>query len=582
MPRISEEDINAIRQKADIVDIIGQYLQVHQNGKTYKALCPFHDDHSPSMTISKEKQIYKCFVCGEGGNVFTFVQNYEKVSFVEAVGRVASLIGYPLHVEAIQEKPKDVEKEKLYRVLNESIHFTMYELNAVNAKVEVDYLEKRGIDAKLREKFQIGYNPPQDKLLQFLRAKGYDEKDMVNSNVVRTSESGLHDVFSGRITFPIHDAYGNPIGFSARSLDPNAMAKYVNTTETRVFEKGKLVYNAHRAKDSARKEGKLFITEGVTDVIAFAKAGIDNCVCTLGTACTKEQILLLKNLTKKLIFCYDGDDAGQRATYKAAKLAIQNGCDVSIVSNKTGMDPDEILRKEGAEGLIALTNSVQPWIEFVIAYLKKNTNFNNYEEKKKFAMQVQEEINLLSDEFDKQHFTNVLNELTGFQLSYKEKPVRKQQEVNQIPKKPINGGSEAEEQILRMMLAYPEAVRYFNEKLGYLASPLHQELAMMIVDASKQGENIDISALIDSTEQDEIKKLITTLVTSWMYNLPYDEDALEGAIRKVRIEAKTKQADAFQAQLQQPMNDESRSILLEEYKNCLVELRRYIDEESNE
>lgn len=582
MPRISDEDINAVREKADIVDVIGRYLQIHKKGKSYMALCPFHDDHSPSMTISPDKQIYKCFVCGEGGNVFTFVQNYEKVSFVEAVSRVATIIGYPLNIDTTTQKKIDPKKERLYKILKETINYTMYELNAANAQTELNYLEKRGLNSKIREKFEIGYNPAQDKLIQFLKAKGYDEKDMVECNVIRMSESGLHDVFSSRITFPIHDYEGNPIGFSARTLDPKNASKYVNTTETSIFEKGKIVYNAHRAKDSARREGKVYITEGVTDVIAFAKAGIDNCVCTLGTACTKDQIYLLKKMALKLVFCYDGDQAGQNATYKACKLAKSLGCNVSIVQNATGLDPDEIIRKEGPEGLQNLLKKEISWIEFVMQYLKGQTNFNNYQEKKEYTQKVQAEINALEDEFDRQQFTELLSAETGFKLDYKKKETNAHTTVKETIHKPLDGTSEAEEQVLTMMLSHIEAVNLFKEKLGYLENPLHQELAMMIVDMTKHGDEIELSKLIDNTNNEKIRNIITKLATSWLYNQPYDESALNGAIRKILIDAKTKQADAYEQQLSQPLNDESRLLILDEYKKCLVELRRYIDEESNE
>ena len=171
--RIPEEEINTVRQRADIVQVIGKYLQVQKQGKDYVSLCPFHDDHSPSMHISPDKQIYKCFVCGEGGNVFTFVQNYEHISFPEAVERVASIIGIPLSVKAAAEKPKDPRREKLYKILTETIHYTMYQLDASVGQHEKKYLQERGLDEEVCRRFEIGYNPPDDQLYRFLKAKGY-------------------------------------------------------------------------------------------------------------------------------------------------------------------------------------------------------------------------------------------------------------------------------------------------------------------------------------------------------------------------------------------------------------------------
>lgn len=582
MARIPEEEIDAIRKKADIVQVIGKYLQVTRKGSGYVALCPFHDDHSPSMTISPDRQIYKCFVCGAGGNVFTFVQNYENISFPEAVEHVADLVGYPLsvHVSA-PKKQEDPHIEVLHRILNETIRWTMYQMNTAQAEAEKAYLEKRGLDEAVREKFSIGYNPPGDALHAFLEAKGFEDSDMTACNVVRTSASGLHDVFSGRITFPIHDAEGNPIGFSARTIDPENPSKYINTTDTELFHKSDLVYNAHRARTASRREGKIYVCEGVTDVIAFARAGMDNAVCTLGTSCTEHQIGILKNLAAKIVFCYDGDDPGQAATWRAARMARAQGCVVSVIDNKTGLDPDEIIRQRGAEALQQLAKSEITWMEFVLNYLSKHTNFDSYQEKKDFVRKAQAEIDQLDDEFDRRHFTEELSRLSGFRLDYTPKNrtaayVPKQS----IPAKTPDGTSEAEEQILAMMLASRSASARFEEKLGYLTDPDRNAVAMMIVDAYRTHDQIEPASLIDEADSQEQKNLISKLADSWAYSAEYDESILDGAIRKVLISVRSLQADAFREQLSAPMNSETREVILNEYQECLRELRRYLDEEN--
>ena len=534
MPSIREEDINAVRQKADIVDIIGHYLPVQKKGKSYVALCPFHDDHSPSMSISPDKQIYKCFVCNAGGNVFSFVQNYEKISFPEAVGRVASLVGYPLDIkEAGPAIKKDPRKEKLYQILNEAIKYMMYELNSSEAIEQKEYLEKRGLDQTIREKFQIGYNPKADKLYQFLKAKGYEDKDLVACNLVRISEDGLHDVFYDRISFPIHDTYGNPIGFSARSINPNNASKYINTNETELFEKGNIVYNYHRARNEARKERCVYVCEGVTDVIAFAKAGIENCVCTLGTACTKQQIHLLKTLAPTVIFCYDGDDAGQRATYKAAKMARSIGLDVKIIKNTSEKDPDELIREEGKDAFLAWLSKNETWMEFVLRYFQRHVNMDNYGEKKEFVQKVLEEINQLEDDMDRQYFTEQLSKISGFNLAFT--PKNEVPQAKHLKKTTValpNGTKEAEELLLQCMLENPEAAHYFEENLGFLNDETRQELAMMIVDAYRTHDVISASELMDSTNKKEIKTLIAKLSTEPSYTV-YSEELMKGLARKV-------------------------------------------------
>ena len=233
--RLSDEEITAVRNSADIAEVIGHYVPLVKKGRSMACVCPFHDDHDPSLSISQDKQIYKCFVCGAGGNVFTFVQNYEKVSFPEAVAKVAEISGYKLSFDPSALKaPVDPRKDALYKVLAETIRYTHYQLGAQAGTPVREYLANRGIDEATIEKFEIGWNGPGDELLRFLQAKGYNEQDMVAANVVRLNESGLHDVFTSRITFPIHDSLGNPIGFTARSMDPEAQSKYINTTETDV------------------------------------------------------------------------------------------------------------------------------------------------------------------------------------------------------------------------------------------------------------------------------------------------------------------------------------------------------------
>ena len=582
MALISDEEITAVRNRADIVEVIGHYLPVNKKGKSYVALCPFHDDHSPSMSISPDRQIYKCFVCGAGGNVFTFVQNFEKVSFPEAVAEVARLVGYPLSVDpAAQKKPEDPHRETLYRILDETIRYSMYQMNTEEGKQYRDYLEQRGLDQKTREQFQIGWLPARDQLYRFLHAKGYSDSDLVSVNVVRTSPGGLHDVFSDRITFPVHDPQGRPIGFSARTIDRNTPSKYRNTNDTELFRKGDLVYNYHRARGPARREGQMIICEGVTDVIAFWRAGIENCVCTLGTSCTEQQIRLLKSSAAELVFCYDGDQAGQNATWRAAKMAMAAGCQISVIRNDTGMDPDEILRKEGPEGLQQLQRQKLTWMEFAIEYLKKQTNFENYQERREFVRKAQAEIDTLTDELDRQHFTEVVGEISGFRLEYQKKEVPKQVRPRPAAARTRDGAEEAEELILAQMMAHPEAAARFEEKLGYLTDPQRNTAAMMVIDQQRRLGHTEPAALMDKAENEEIRRLLSRLATGWAYELPYDEKVFDGAVRKVRISIKEAQAEAIRRQLQQPMNATSREVLLKEYQECLIELRGYIDEENS-
>lgn len=585
--RIPEEEVDAVRQKADIVQVVSKFLKVQRSGNDYRALCPFHDDHSPSLHISPSRQIYKCFVCGAGGNVFTFVQRYEHVSFPEAVQEVASIVGVPLSVHPGEERQIDPHKENLYKILKETIRYTMFQINTSQAQAEKEYLDARGLDSEVRKTFEIGYNPPGSQLYEFLKAKGYQEEDMAACNVVRPGSYGMSDVFSGRITFPIHDANGNPIGFSARTIDQTNPSKYINTNDTELFHKSDLVYNAHRAKAAARKQGKLYICEGVTDVIALARAGVENAVCTLGTSCTEHQIGIMKNLCVTLVFCYDGDDAGQSATWRAAHMALAAGAEVHVIRNTTKLDPDEIIRQQGSQALKDLLKQEIVWPEFMLAYLSRRVNFANYLEKKEYAAKAQKEIAALSDPVDQEHFAKLLEDQTGFtiQISNQQRDSRRllsQHSAVQKNERTPDGTVQAEEQILAMMLASRQAAQHYTEVGGFLIDPLHSEVANLIVDAYRSSGEVSPAKLIDAARLQEQKDLISGLAESWSYQEPYDAKKLEGALRQIKASSQKKTVERLRNQLNQPMDPATAAEMMKKYQDSLKALRRYYDEENSD
>ncbi len=587
MPRLSEETINDIRRHADIVDVISRYIPIQRKGRAAKAVCPFHDDHDPSLSIAEDKQIYKCFVCGNGGNVFTFVQNYEKISFIESVYKVAELTNYPLELpKETFEVKVDSRKASLYKTMNDAIAFMKFQLQSVSAKTYHEYLIKRGITKEIMDQFDIGFNGPSDQLRTFLKAKGHEDSAMLASNLIQLTQNGLHDVFYNRITFPIHDSLGNPIGFTARSLDPNA-PKYINTNETELYVKGHVVYNYHRAKMASRKAGKVYVTEGVMDVIAFAKAGIENVCATLGTACTKEQIRLLMQCSKTICFCYDGDKAGQSATAKAAKLASSMGAHVEIVQNTTGLDPDEIIEKYGKQALVDMVKKTMTMMEFMFQWLKGQYNLDNYSDKKQFALRMKEEIEACNDDFDRQNFAHQLSLLTGFSLqalnmnaTHTEKP---QPVVNQRRQKrlttPLDGKTKAERQILAQMLTSKQATEIFKSQLGFLLNDVSQKCAMMIVDAYRKTSTCEVAQLLDAAKEDEVKQMLLDISSDATLINNFDEEVLTGSIRRLKRAMQEEKLQEINAILREIRNPESIKALLDQRNELQKELRGYIDEE---
>ncbi|MBQ4374581.1 MAG: DNA primase, partial [Erysipelotrichales bacterium] len=388
MARIPREDIEKIRSKARIEDVIAHYIPVERSGKSYKAVCPFHDDHDPSMMISADKQLFKCFVCGTSGNVFGFVEQFKKISFPAAVREVASMIGYDLPDDVYEEKreTEDPKTRRLHDLLETVISYSEYELSIPeNAEIR-KYVLDRGITENQIRETRIGYLPDRN-LHVFLSRKGYTDAEIVDSGMAIMRANGLSDLFVSRLTIPIFDENGKPVGFTARTMI-NDERKYINTADTVLYDKSKILYNYHRAKDSIRKVGYAVLTEGPMDALALERAGFRNVVASLGTSCTRDQLSLLKKVTNTVLICYDGDRPGQAANFKIGELAQSLGFTVRIANNSTGLDPDEIEKKYGAAKNRETIEKALGFLDFAEVYLRSNYNLDSFDGKKKYAQRM--------------------------------------------------------------------------------------------------------------------------------------------------------------------------------------------------
>lgn len=543
MARLSEQEISQVRARASIVDVISHYIPLSKRGRNYRAICPFHDDHDPSMNISEDKQIFKCFVCGAGGNVFSFVQKYEKISFIEAVYKVAEYSGVTLSapLERVSAPAVDPHIAALHKVLDEMIQYTRYELDTEAGAQCRAYLGRRGLDEEIIQRFQIGYNPHDDALYRYLHAKGFSDNDMVECGVAGLSGSRMTDRFANRMLVPIHDTYGNPVGFTARRLDDSLdEAKYINTAETTLYHKGSLLFNYHRVKEHARGEQRVFLVEGAMDVLAFEKAGMHNALATLGTACTEEQLHLLKALRCVICVCYDGDTAGQNATYKFAKQAAAAGLPIEIVNNTTGLDPDEIIDTFGKNELQALCARTISHVDFLFDYLQKRYNLENFTQKKEYAMEIAAEIRRVPDEFERRNYYLRLKELSGFDMEIpvdhqeSEKPERPQFEKRQYLTYPMSGQKQAEYEILSQMLAGAAAADVFKEELGFFKDDNSNKLAMYIIDHYRDHETLSVSELYDQIAEEPVRDLLLNVAQWELARGEIDPQVLREALTKVR------------------------------------------------
>lgn len=383
----SQDLIEAVLKHCDIVTVISAYLTVIKKGRNYVALCPFHDDKNPSMQISAEKQIYKCFACGAGGNAITFVRDHEKISFAAAVRKVAQICGYndPRLVEDAPRVKKDPEIGKLEDCINELQNYYRYGLSIPEAEEARNYLDSRGLGPEVQAKYGIGYAPMDGrKTIKFLQAKGFSLKNIDDIGIALVRGEGTSDSSAGRVTFPVHNPYGQVIGFSARRIRDDGTAKYVYSRDSRLSKKGDVIYNYHNVATSAHHDGYCYVLEGFMDVMALDRAGIPNAVALMGTALTKDQINLLKRLRCEIRLCLDGDGPGQAAMMKAIPALTRAGIKFRLVDygNDT-RDPDDILREEGAEALKAKVNRLVEAVDFQLGYYLNNKKLESAEDRQK-------------------------------------------------------------------------------------------------------------------------------------------------------------------------------------------------------
>lgn len=542
MSWISEDDIKAIRQQADIVDVMSRYITLEKKGKDYKAICPFHDDHDPSLSISTDKQIFKCFVCGTGGNVFTFVQKIENISFLEAVCKVAELIHYPLHMDTSQFQPKVDENQPLYDCVQSYIRFLTYELQSENGESVKRYLSQRKINEDIIKRFEIGYAPESSRSVKYLKAKGFNEQILTDTGLIRTHDLDTYAVFDNRLMIPIHDENGNPVGFTARRLNEDKdVAKYINTSETKIYHKGHLIFNYHRAKEFAKKNKRCILVEGAMDVIAFEKADIHEIIACLGTACTKEQITLLKRLNVPLVVCYDGDRAGKAATYKFGKLAVDYGLNFSIVKNTTGKDPDEIFNELGKDELYLSVHKTVSFVEFLFDYLPNQYDLDNYEDKKKFTSEMQSFIERTCTDFEKADYYSRIRDLTGFDLSHQSAniPAPKKESRNNAAVvrniEPLkNGRTLAEHGVLWMILNSKLAADQFKDQIGFFQDPVCEELSLYCYDMYRNMDHIDFDVLMSYIEKEDVRNLLVSLMENPFHVDGYNEDFFNDSLMKIK------------------------------------------------
>mgnify|MGYP001863805420 FL=1 len=499
---VTDNEIEQIRKSANIIDIISSYIPLTQKGKNYFGVCPFHEDHSPSMSVSEEKQIYKCFSCGAAGNVFTFVSEYENVKFLEAVKIVADKCGIPFHGTITKERPK-VNKEE-YEIMSLALKFYQNNLQSTEGKAAKEYLKKRVLDETVIKEFDLGLalggNVSLNKLLL---SKKYSTDTLIKLGLVNEHDGYINDIFKYRIMFPIHDLDGNVVGFTGRIYENNDQAKYINSKESVIFKKGQILFNYHRAKSEIKRKKEVILVEGNMDAIRMYSSGIKNVLALMGTSLTKEQVSIIKSLRANIILMFDNDNAGEIATYQNGTILEEAGLNPQIVRISGPKDPDEYIIKNGAHALMENIRSPISFLDFKLKYFKKDKDLSKVDDLANYIKEIIRDLKNLPDELTRELTLKRISEDydVSLDLLHSELAKLNVKKANESPPKKLakmkfSKYDKACQNILYFMMNDGKFVEKFKKELGYFDEKKYRSLANEIIYFYETNKNIELSSFI--------------------------------------------------------------------------------------
>ncbi len=536
MAFISKELIDEVKSKNDIVDVIGSYINLNDKNK---AICPFHQDHSPSFSVHPDKQIYKCFSCGESGNVITFVEKFLGITFQEAVKVLADKSGIKLNIKS----PKKTTKyDKYYEITDTVNKYFKNNIFSNDGKYAIKYLSDRTIDKQMISEFNIGLST-NNKLHEIL-AKKYSLEDLLKIDIVREIDNKIYDTFQNRIIFPIIDEDNNVIGFSGRKylkndLENKQLSKYVNSRETDIFIKSKIFYNINNALPNIKKSKEIIITEGFMDTIRMVSIGYNNTVALMGTAFTKEHLDKIIKYKCKVVLNLDQDNAGVLATISIGDILLKNNIDVSVIVFDDYKDSDEYIINKGKDAFDASYKNRISFIDFKLNYLKSNKNMKDSTDISKYINEAIKSLNEIDDDILKELKIKELSNEFGIDESVIKNKIKisGKKEVKKevkLTKKRYDKYDISEIRILYLMLNYDDVILYFENGLGYLVHDNMMALAYKIVEFRNDYGYFNYSDFIDYISDNELLNETIKEVMRYHNEDEYTESELEDYFDTIR------------------------------------------------
>lgn len=534
MPMLENSKIEEIRKSVNIIDVIGEYIPLTQRGRNYFCVCPFHDDHSPSMSISNDLQIYTCFSCGATGNVFKFLMDYEHITFMDALAKVAAKGGIDINVNTYT--PRKVINNEFYQIYDIAAKFYQNNLNSSYGIEAKEYLKKREIDETIIKEFGIGLSlVKNDVLTNLLLKKEFKNDDLIKSGLIVENQNGLHDIYMNRIMFPLMNLEGNVVGFSGRIYNTKDNSKYINTRETEIFKKGEILYNYYRAKDECRIKKNVIIMEGFMDVIRAYTIGVKNVVASMGTAITKEQARLLKRLAPNVILLFDGDAAGEKATI--ACIEELNKIDVipKVVRLEEGLDPDDYIKKYGKEKFLNKLNSPIDIMEFKMNYLKNNKNLDDSVDLADYINECLKDLEKIDDDILREITLKKLSETSSLDIELLRSKLTKK-EISKNISKPVKSPVKkyydkceiAERNLIYRMLNSTEVIKKYMKRVTFMPHDQYRMLANKIRFFYEEHDNkfdpADFYTIVNNGTNEKMQENLNSILNT---NLEEQFDASE-------------------------------------------------------
>lgn len=516
--RYPEEVVEEVRMKNDIVDVISGYVKLQKKGSNYFGLCPFHNEKSPSFSVSPSKQMYYCFGCGAGGNVITFVMEYENYSFMEALQMLADRAGVALPKQEYSKEAKEAAdlRTALLEINRMAANYYYFQLTNPQGEVGYRYLRDRQLADDTIRHFGLGFaNKTSDDLYRYLRAKGYDDKILKETGLVTIEERGAHDKFWNRVMFPIMDVNNRVIGFGGRVMGAGE-PKYLNSPETKLFDKSRNLYGLNYARLS--REKYILICEGYMDVIAMHQAGFTNAVASLGTAFTTQHAALLKRYTDKVVLTYDSDGAGTKAALRAIPILRDVGMSIRVLNMQPHKDPDEFIKNMGAEAFRERIEQARNSFLFEIDVLKRNYEMDDPEQKTEFYNQVAKKLCEFPEALERENYLEAVSR--EFFINYEDLkrlvnrmgarlgPVAPREEEENTAGKKKKDREDGRNQSQRLLLTWLIENPFLFDKIEGIITPddfiedLYHQVARMVFDGHAAG-NLNPAEILNHFINDE-------------------------------------------------------------------------------